>query len=384
MPRKKDNEIYSYKLKSGKTRYGFKTYIGIEEATGKSIKVSRQGFATYKDAEQEKMRLKVDGADRVVNKRNAQKREKTVNDVWKIYSESYRLTVRGSTYRHATIVWGSQIAPEFGDNYINHISVDHVQQFANKLARKYVAYSATLNQLRRVIKFAQRRGWAEKDPFDKVVIPRKSLKQSRNNEENFYSKEEVAEFLAAAKNYKLMAYTFFVTLVNLGLRRGEGLALKWSDFDFDKKIVHIQRTVTLDEYGKTTLGPVKNDAGNRFLTVSNSLMDALDTYREAEEPLISEFVFHKPNSPDYYTDYEADNWIRKIFSDNPSLKRITPHGLRHTLATLLYDGDDRITPKDVQYMLGHSKPDMALDIYTHITKKQRQNISSSINNLDFK
>ena len=37
MPRRKDNEIYEYKLKSGKTKYGFKTYVGINKATGKLV-----------------------------------------------------------------------------------------------------------------------------------------------------------------------------------------------------------------------------------------------------------------------------------------------------------------------------------------------------------
>lgn len=40
MPRRKDTEIYTYKLKSGKTKYGFKTYVGINKENGKAIKVN--------------------------------------------------------------------------------------------------------------------------------------------------------------------------------------------------------------------------------------------------------------------------------------------------------------------------------------------------------
>ena len=36
MARKKDPEIYDYKLKSGKTKYGFKTYVGINPENGKA------------------------------------------------------------------------------------------------------------------------------------------------------------------------------------------------------------------------------------------------------------------------------------------------------------------------------------------------------------
>ncbi|QNQ82870.1 tyrosine-type recombinase/integrase [Lactobacillus sp. PV037] len=61
---------------------------------------------------------------------------------------------------------------------------------------------------------------------------------------------------------------------------------------------------------------------------------------------------------------------------------MTPHGFRHILATLLYEGNSSIRPKDVQYMLGHKSVNTALEFYTHITKKQKENLSDSLDNLD--
>lgn len=69
MPRRKDNEIYEYKLKSGKTKYGFKTYVGINKETGKPVKVTRQGFSTRKEAEQAKTVVKADGPKNTAIKR---------------------------------------------------------------------------------------------------------------------------------------------------------------------------------------------------------------------------------------------------------------------------------------------------------------------------
>ena len=67
MPRRRDKEIYSYKLKkSGKIRWAFKTYIGLDPETGKAHNVTRQGFKTYKDAEQAKFDLKSQTVDQVV------------------------------------------------------------------------------------------------------------------------------------------------------------------------------------------------------------------------------------------------------------------------------------------------------------------------------
>lgn len=68
MPRRKDNEIYKYKLKSGKIKYGFKTYIGTDPETGKTVKPSRQGFDSYKEAEAAKTKLKSEGPSKFTHK----------------------------------------------------------------------------------------------------------------------------------------------------------------------------------------------------------------------------------------------------------------------------------------------------------------------------
>ena len=85
-----------------------------------------------------------------------------------------------------------------------------------------------------------------------------------------------------------------------------------------------------------------------------------------------------------FDEKRCENW-NKEHPDNKKkpLRKITPHGLRHTLATLLYDGHSGITPKDVQYVLGHRTSKTAMEIYTHVTEKQKKDIKGSINNLNF-
>ena len=56
--------ISKYKKKDGKTYYKIKAYMGMNPDTGKEINVTRQGFASKKDAELAISRLKVEVEDR--------------------------------------------------------------------------------------------------------------------------------------------------------------------------------------------------------------------------------------------------------------------------------------------------------------------------------
>ena len=48
---------------------------------------------------------------------------------------------------------------------------------------------------------------------------------------------------------------------------------------------------------------------------------------------------------------------------------LTPHVLRHSYCTRLFElGFD---VKEIQYLMGHSTPEMTLRVYTHYCKKTR-------------
>lgn len=53
-----------------------------------------------------------------------------------------------------------------------------------------------------------------------------------------------------------------------------------------------------------------------------------------------------------------------------TLKKVSPHGLRHTHCSLLFEAGASI--KEVQDRLVHSDVKTTLDIYTHVTKKAKE------------
>lgn len=383
MPRRKDTEIYTYKLKSGKTKYGFKTYVGINKENGKAIKVTRQGFNTRKEAEAAKTKIKADGAKNVANKRYFESNKKTVQEVYDIWLAIYKDNVRGSSANRASSTWDNNLKNEFGKDYIANLDVTHLQQYAIDLAKTQISYRKTLAILHRVIKYAIKMDWCEKDPFDKIIMPKKSDKKSTYPEDNLYSLEELKEFLKAAKKHNYMYYTFFMILGSLGLRRGEALALKWENIDFENQTMSITHTVSRNADNHKTIDLTKTPKSRRKLLIPNNLLEVLKEYkkRQAVFNKPTDYLFHTKTGDFLHPSVPA-KFISSIYKFNPELRQITPHGFRHTLATLLYNANDQIKPKEVQEILGHSKVTMALDVYTHVTEEKRQNVKNTINHLN--
>lgn len=394
MPRKKDPEITEYKLKNGQKYFRLKTYLGTDPETGKPVKVTRSKIKSRKEAEQIRNQLKVDGIQKQQNNE-----KKTFTDVYNSWLNSVQFDVRGSTLNRFKDTWKNQTQPEFGNIYIDQVRPEHIQKYVNDLAEKYITYRSIAGQLHRLIKYAIFKRWITHDPFNLVIMPKKSAKAKRDTSNNFYELDELKEFLQIAKDYSHMKYTYFLTVASLGCRRSEALALTWNKVDFDKNTVLIDQTVTKDKNGKKVIGPVKNGVSHK-VPMSQNLKNILLEYQQHCHEINDNcnLLFHQKDGSIYWAQ-QVDLWIKYLYKfnakqcikynqthpNNPKepLRKITPHGLRHTLATLLYEGNSNIRPKDVQYLLGHRSVKTSLQIYTHVTKKQKEDIKSSINNLNF-
>ena len=60
-----------------------------------------------------------------------------------------------------------------------------------------------------------------------------------------------------------------------------------------------------------------------------------------------------------------------------AIDHFTPHQLRHTYATLLYNAG--VDAKSAQEMLGHASVQTTLEIYTHLSKEKKTSAISSFN-----
>src|SRR5699024_11449700 len=97
------------------------------------------------------------------------------------------------------------------------------------------------------------------NPFDKVTFPKRIETIEESEFENFYTKEELNEFLECVKeDLDLNWYTYFRILAYSGARKSEILALKWSDIDFDTSTLNINKTLTRGLNNRIIVQPTKD------------------------------------------------------------------------------------------------------------------------------
>lgn len=162
-----------------------------------------------------------------------------------------------------------------------------------------------------------------------------------------------------------------------GFRRGETLAVEWSDANFERIGFDINKSITDTENGQAIISDTKTEDSADFVDMPDWYMKMLKAYRKEwlkERMLIGtkwegeekEYIFHgRTGKPLYHT--TPSTWWRR-FCKRHDLKYIRFHDLRHTTATLLLE--DGANMKDIQHRLRHSRYQTTADIYAHITKER--------------
>lgn len=185
-----------------------------------------------------------------------------------------------------------------------------------------------------------------------------------------------------------------------GLRRGEVIPLEWSDIDLKNGTIEVNKAVEFVNRTPQIKRP-KTKSGIRTVYIPDKLVNYLKNIESENEKskiksmLVCPSIDGKMYTLDkfrrgwesYMTDIDVKYAPR--FSDiskyDPKYKRviqnITPHMLRHTFCTMMYEsGVDIMTAKE---QMGHASIETTLEIYTHISneskKQEIQKMNKNIN-----
>jgi integrase len=161
-------------------------------------------------------------------------------------------------------------------------------------------------------------------------------------------------------------------LLGTGARRGEALALRWKDVDFDSGIVRIERSLEQTKAGLRFKSP-KTRHGRRNVAISPWLLAELKAHRTRQQERRLSLGQGKAAPDDlvfarWDGAVRAPHWLTQKFAQATAALKInaTLHGLRHThVSQLIAAGLDVLT---VSRRIGHASAATTLDVYGHMFK----------------
>ena len=371
--------IKEYKLKDGTKRYLIKCYMGIDSLTGKRITTTRRGFKTQKEASLAEARLKLEYEEKTFNAKNS---KYTFQQIYELFLVEHKNTVKSGTYATTVRYAKLHILPKIANKRIDSFTVLDCQKLVNQWAEYFNSAKYPKGITQQVFDYAIKMNIITDNPMRKVKLPKR--KETINEVNKFYNTDELKHFFDCVKDYRNMKYlAFFRLLAFTGMRKGEPLALNWSDIDFEKKLVHITKGVVLDENEIPMISTTKTKKSVRTVSVDAETITILKKWKLEQAKELMSIGINSLNKHQLLFTYDANKLYRPSYSNcwleqiikKYNLKKITMHGFRHSHCSLLFEMGTPI--QVVQDRLGHTNIKTTMDIYTHVTEKQRDDIAEN-------
>lgn len=369
--------IKQYEKKDGTKAWLFKAYLGIDETTGKKLWTTRRGFATKKECQIAQNRLMVDVEKNGFRKKTGENFE----EMYKLWFEQYKRTVKESTWCKTAELFRLHILPKFRKFKLDKIKVPMCQKALNEWFVSFPGgYVKLKNYTANVLDYAISLEVIDQNPMKKVKIPQRKDEFEEAKDLNFYSKEELKTFLSAMKELpEKTAFMFFHLLAYTGMRKGEALALTWADINFKENTLSINKTLTRGDNARLIVLPPKTRKSARTISIDPFTMGLLKQWRSQQKIDYMKFGFNtlKPEqllfsnlSNEWIQPTRPRKWLLQVYKAHPELKQITTHGLRHTHCSLLFEAGASI--KEVQDRLGHNDVKVTMNIYAHVTQQKKE------------
>ena len=237
---------------------------------------------------------------------------------------------------------------------LSHADADLVRRWAMELmasGMKATSVNRKLSALRAFYKYLLKKGKIEVSPVQSIHGPKKKkpLPQfvREGDMERLLDETSAPATWQEARN-RLIMQLFYET----GIRLSELVGLDESDVDFGRKAIKVT--------GKRNK--------QRVIPVGDGLLESLGAYMEMKERLCADDDCRLPL---FVTDKGArvyDKWVYRLvrgeLSQVVTLKKRSPHVLRHTFATAMLNGDAEL--EAVKELMGHESVSTT-QIYTHTT-----------------
>lgn len=336
-----------------------------DELTGKVKKVSTRLDKDTKKARREAEAVLLEKIDKSENR--TEHDTLTYGELVELYISDIQadVSLKDSTKRRNTVC-ARTMAKIIGEDIL--VSKLHTVDVLGLLTKTGETAERKNNRLERfkvLVRWAYRHNYIEHVDFLMKLKPFSCHPHTDQIIDKFMDSTELHRVLEEMNGEHHVLMTWFLGLS--GLRIGEAIALRKSDVDVTARTIHVVNTY--DPNAKTS-SVAKTQASVRDVHIQPQLLELLRQIEvfykrmELRTGKRSELLFHKEDGKPY--SYYAYLKQLGIASQKALGRRLTPHALRHTHASILFESS--FTPDEVARRLGHSKSDITKRIYIHTTK----------------
>ena len=339
---------------TGETKNGFQkrgnkwSYrYSVKDPITKKIKQVRiSGFQTKEEAKADRTRRESEAKEG----KYVSKSKETISDFFPIWFKSKvgKKQLKTSTIEQNRQTLETHIYPKIGHLALQDLTFEILENFLISLLQsgKKNGQGLSHSSMRKVsLVLSEGLNYAVKckkialNPMNEVDTPKGFTKLVET-----FSAEEIKMLLGKASDHRLSA--FFILACHTGARRGELLALRWSDFDSEKQTISISKTRGMAG-GQIFENAPKTKRGNRIVEITSDTVSALLAHKEKQDMekswlgsawQESGYIFTQADgSPIYPT---SPSQIFEKFVKEFGLPKRPFHALRHTHATeLLSNGE---------------------------------------------
>ena len=306
--------------------------------------------------------------------------EEWLNTWYELYSKPY---VRESTAQYYKRFIDLHIGPAIGDIPLGKLTSRDIQKLYNDLqdhgrvraaqkAKQPGLSSASVRGVHMLLHNCLDRAVKERlilrNPTEDCRIPKLEKKEMR-----ILKPEHIGAYLKAAEARQ--ALPMFYLALTSGVRKGELVALLWSDVDTQRGTISVSKQATVSG-GEIKVTRPKTATSVRRVSVPRQTIELLiqEHGRHPDNP----YLFPSPKTGGMYYPDSVVKLHKNILKD-AGLEPIRLHDLRHTFATLaLQSGVD---VKTVSNMLGHYDAGFTLSTYAHATQRMQEEAAEKMGGL---
>jgi integrase len=352
---KKDNKngTYYFVLEAGKNPNG----------TRKRLK--RTGFKTLREAKAEMAELTL----AIKNGEFIKENKMSLSQYLDYWLDNYAKTnTKPKTFVEYEKMVNNHLKLSLGSIMLHELKSLHLQNYYKDKLKVLSAQTITHHHrlLSKALNDAIDWEFIIKNPA-KGAKPPKPVKLEMNT----LNVEQLNMLLATAKERTPIYYPVIFAAAHTGMRKSELMGLTWKNVDFKAQRFYIRQTIT-EANGKYFFNQIPKNEKPRGVKLTAELAKLVHELKEEHDgrKLALGEAFNQQNlvfcntKGNIMAPSEMTRALKRALRA-AQLPDIRFHDLRHSHATILLQ--ENVHPKIVSARLGHSKIQVTMDTYSHIT-----------------